>query len=260
MTTPHERRALGFASAGALVAVTTGLLRLAWLPGLRLSTLASTVATAPVQSSLPLLLALGLCALSGWLLLTVSATAASRLPGASGRLAAAALHRVAPAALRRVAEVVLGATTVLAVTTGAAQAAAPAQRPPAAEQVSMATPWLAGLDRPATTPAAAPVPTTGTGITLDRPVGVPVADPARGLALVSGHATRATRNPAPQALSVTVRPGDSLWRIAARTLPAGSSQSAIEQAWHRWYAANRHVIGPDPGLLQPGQQLIAPQH
>jgi hypothetical protein len=50
-----------------------------------------------------------------------------------------------------------------------------------------------------------------------------------------------------------------LWRIAERSLPAGAGPRAIEKAWHRWYVANRAVIGNNPNLLQPGQQLVPPQ-
>jgi hypothetical protein len=32
----------------------------------------------------------------------------------------------------------------------------------------------------------------------------------------------------------------------------------IAAAWPRWYAANRAVIGPDPGLIRPGQELMPP--
>ncbi|MDP9239312.1 MAG: LysM peptidoglycan-binding domain-containing protein, partial [Actinomycetota bacterium] len=59
-------------------------------------------------------------------------------------------------------------------------------------------------------------------------------------------------------MAVVVRPGDTLWAIAARRLPAGVPNSAIAAAWPRWYATNRHLIGPDPDRLLPGQRLIPP--
>src|SRR3954452_19778181 len=58
-----------------------------------------------------------------------------------------------------------------------------------------------------------------------------------------------------------VRPGDSLWEIAARHLKAhGGSPSpdAIGRAWPAWWAANREVIGRDPDLIIPGQHLDPP--
>ncbi|TXR58288.1 LysM peptidoglycan-binding domain-containing protein [Quadrisphaera setariae] len=57
---------------------------------------------------------------------------------------------------------------------------------------------------------------------------------------------------------MVVRSGDTLWSIAARNLPAGSTRAAVAAAWPRWYAANRAVIGSDPDHLRPGQRLVAP--
>ena len=59
---------------------------------------------------------------------------------------------------------------------------------------------------------------------------------------------------------VTVRRGDSLWALAARHLGAGASDVEVAREWPRWYAANRSVIGDDPDLLVPGQQLRPPEH
>ncbi len=67
----------------------------------------------------------------------------------------------------------------------------------------------------------------------------------------------ATVAPAP-VTGVLVRPGDSLWAIAARALGPQAAVAAVAAEWPRWYAANRAVIGPDPGLLHPGQWLVAP--
>lgn len=58
--------------------------------------------------------------------------------------------------------------------------------------------------------------------------------------------------------TVVVRRGDTLWDLARRHLPAGASATEIARAWPLWYAANRAVIGPDPGLLLPGQHLRVP--
>jgi nucleoid-associated protein YgaU len=222
-------------------ALASGLLSwLAWPAGTAVTDLP---ATSPDQT-LPLLLCLAMSAVSAWVVLLFGVASAARLPGFLGRRAAAAFRHLAPAIVRRAVEVMLGATTVLAVTAGAAQATGPPQRPvAAAAQVAVATPILTGLDRPAT-----PIPD------LDRPA----ADPSRGIALLTSVPTR---SPVPQANSdmVTVRTGDSLWRIAARSLPSGAGPRAIERAWHRWYDLNRAVIGANPDLLQPGQRLIPPQ-
>ena len=57
---------------------------------------------------------------------------------------------------------------------------------------------------------------------------------------------------------VVVRRGDTLWRIAAEHLPARAGEAAIEAAWPAWYRANRQVVGEDPDLIRPGQQLTPP--
>jgi resuscitation-promoting factor RpfA len=237
------------------------LLRLSWLPGLRVSSLGPLVTTGSPQQSLPLLLSLVLCAFSCWLAATVAISCAGQLPGAAGRRARAALRRVAPVAVRRGLEVALGLSTVLATGAGAANAAGPAAPAPAAQQVTSTASALTTLDRPVT---GAPAPAEQPVTSLDRPAAHTAGartDPARGLGLVTAVPTRV---PAAQAISVasapsvTARDGDSLWRIAARALPQGSSPNAIERAWHRWYHANRTLIGPDPGLLHPGEHLTAP--
>ena len=62
----------------------------------------------------------------------------------------------------------------------------------------------------------------------------------------------------PPAPSVRVRPGDSLWLIAAHRLGRGADAADIAASWPRWYAANRAVIGDNPDLIRPGQLLTAP--
>ncbi len=58
---------------------------------------------------------------------------------------------------------------------------------------------------------------------------------------------------------MTVRPGDTLWAIAERALPAPATDDDIDTQWRAWYVANAAVIGADPDLIQPGQLLLAPQ-
>jgi hypothetical protein len=63
----------------------------------------------------------------------------------------------------------------------------------------------------------------------------------------------------PTAASVVVAPGDTLWSIAARTLPAQSPDAATARRWRAIYAANRSRIGPDPDLIVPGLRLRLPR-
>jgi nucleoid-associated protein YgaU len=60
-----------------------------------------------------------------------------------------------------------------------------------------------------------------------------------------------------------VEPGDSLWRIAASVLRSGGgrapSNGEIARFWPAIYAANRALIGDNPNLIFPGQQLLIPK-
>lgn len=58
--------------------------------------------------------------------------------------------------------------------------------------------------------------------------------------------------------AITVAPGDSLWRLAAAHLGAGATANDIAAEWPRWFEANRAVIGTNPDLIHPGQQLTPP--
>jgi nucleoid-associated protein YgaU len=55
--------------------------------------------------------------------------------------------------------------------------------------------------------------------------------------------------------SVVVRAGDSLWALAERDLGSPASDRRVGDRWHAIYRRNRGVIGPDPGLIHPGQVL-----
>lgn len=63
---------------------------------------------------------------------------------------------------------------------------------------------------------------------------------------------------APAVRTLTVRPGDTLWSIARRGLQADATDRAIAAEVTALYAANRQIIGADPDLIFPGQQLTAP--
>lgn len=87
----------------------------------------------------------------------------------------------------------------------------------------------------------------------------PGPDPVAGLPLPEravgpAHAARDR--------TVVVRPGDTLWALAAVALPAGASETAVAAAWRRTYQLNRAVIGADPDLIRPGQVLVLahPRH
>ncbi|WP_244929512.1 LysM peptidoglycan-binding domain-containing protein [Nocardioides sp. W7] len=108
------------------------------------------------------------------------------------------------------------------------------------------------------------------GTTLAAGLSVPAsADPGlTGLPLpdrATGAATRPVPDPAtrvslaaPPAAPVTVRRGDSLWELAASQLGPSAAPAEVERHWRHLYALNRPVVGPDPDLIHPGQQLRLP--
>lgn len=113
----------------------------------------------------------------------------------------------------------------------------------------------AGAPAMATTPDApaptAPDPSALIGLRLpDRTTG-PAHDPTSAPTPV-WFAARATAAP------LAVRPGDSLWRLAAARLPAGASAVEVDALSDRLYTLNRGVIGDDPDLITPGQLLRLP--
>ena len=55
-----------------------------------------------------------------------------------------------------------------------------------------------------------------------------------------------------------VQAGESLWTIAASGLPPDTGTADVANASAAWYDANRTTIGPDPDVIHPGQQLVAP--
>ena len=94
-----------------------------------------------------------------------------------------------------------------------------------------------------TSPVSAAPPVGGTG---NRPgLGLPV--PVRPL----GEAPTPERR-------VEVRPGDSLWRLSAKASGKTATDQQVARLVTRTYRANRHVIGVDPDLIQPGQRLRIP--
>jgi nucleoid-associated protein YgaU len=78
--------------------------------------------------------------------------------------------------------------------------------------------------------------------------------PLSGLPLPDRAVT--SRRPVQHALRV--RAGDTLWSLAARDLPSGSTAARITRRWHAIYAVNRSVIGPDPDVIEPGERLRIP--
>ncbi|HYF73806.1 MAG TPA: hypothetical protein VD864_13340 [Nocardioides sp.] len=81
--------------------------------------------------------------------------------------------------------------------------------------------------------------------------GLPLPDRAVGLPGRASVATGPLRPAAAAAPSVVVRPGDTLWDLAATHL-------GEPRRWPEIYALNRAAIGADPGLIHPATRLRLP--
>lgn len=86
----------------------------------------------------------------------------------------------------------------------------------------------------------------------------PLFTPQKPTAPAERHQGGQTRNTAGAADEVTVRPGDTLWSIAADQLGPHATDWEIAEHWPRWHEANRDAIGDDPSHLLPGSLLHAP--
>ena len=91
------------------------------------------------------------------------------------------------------------------------------------------------------------------------------AEPVPPIVRLEERRVEPSRPAAPSGLATTtyeVIGGDSLWCIAASTIRARSGErptsAAVAGFWPRVYEANRRLIGDDPNLILPGQQLTVP--
>jgi nucleoid-associated protein YgaU len=253
-TTVAPRRAPGTAGVGR---VRAGVLLGAWALGCPVSAGALLTAAAPWALQVlrhPRGAALGdllaLAAVAGLLLVltagavgavvaTAGAAASRRHPAAAPASGLAALERaVVPAALRRLAAVALGAG-VAAGAGAPAALAAPGAPPAVPAWPAEGQAWGAQVAEPAPAPTPDAAPTPAPGSTPDATLD-------------------AGQDAGPGAGAVVVQPGDCLWEIAERSLPAGAPVRAVAAEWPRWWAANRALVGDDPDLLLPGQVLRAP--
>jgi nucleoid-associated protein YgaU len=221
------------------------------LAGVAASTLGAGLRGAPVDAAEVLLALVAVVGLLGlaWLAIGVLLEAVARVPGAVGAGAARASAALSPLVVRRVAAIVLG-VGVGASGVGAGAAVAGPARVVGTAVAGAVAPTAgqsdgAALPDPGWTPAPDPgwTPTT------------PTVRPQPDVSVVTGR--RAA--PVEDRGEVVVHRGDSLWSIAARHLGPGATDSEVADAWPRWFAANRDVVGPDPDRLLPGQVLRAPE-
>jgi hypothetical protein len=181
---------------------------------------------------------------AAWLGLGLLAAAASGLPGLAGRAGALVARLLLPRAARAVLAGSAGLGVLLApVAAGAAPAPHPAPAP-------AATPPAPAWPVPSSTSAARTPPAWPVARSSAPPSPAASAPPAS-----TASPERASR---PAGDRVTVRPGDSLWAITARRLGSRATPARVAAEWPRWFAANHAVIGDDPDLIRPGQELAPP--
>jgi len=253
------------AATTACLAATAGLTasaRASALGPLRIDT-GVLLAVCAVGAAAAAILALG----SGLL----AVVAAARLVGRTLDRVERAAARLTPTLLRRAVAVTVGAGLGLGATASTATAeeidlgwqvtavpaesAVPTETPSTdhpSTEVPTSTATVAGVTPPADDAAltddAAPVASDdGTAASTTTTDGAAPDD-------APAHPGSAA---APE--QVVVVPGDTLWGIAAAHLPPTSGDAEIAAAWPRWYEANRGVVGPDPGLIHPGQVLTRPE-
>ena len=227
-----------------------------------------------------LVVALGGALLSLWLGLGMTLSALSALPGALGQACSRLSGRIAPAAVRNVVAFVLGATLTAALVPGTAVARTghEAPRPPVVAAAQIAFSSLADAAPDASfrfvsesVPGLESVPDVADRHDVDAapppswsPEGP--ASPARpaspddqsALIKLVSRGAAASASSADGTDGVVVHRGDTLWSIAARHLGPAATASDIDAEWHRWFVANRDLIGNDPNLIAPGQLLSPP--
>lgn len=193
--------------------------------------------------------------LTAWLAIATSLSALAQVPGAIGTACSRLAARVTPAIVARAVALAVGSALV---TAGAPATASPFGTASASAPAAVMT-----LDRspdPTFRPFTEPIPSSGSLASAPEPAFVPLAPSSPVATAPSIEALEHTPRPLPEAGEVhVVRRGDTLWDIAAARLGPGATPADIAAAWPRWYAANRHLIGPDPSHIVPGQRLIPPR-
>jgi LysM repeat protein len=167
------------------------------------------------------------------LLVTLAATVVRRPDSALERLS----RRLTPALIRRLVATSTGASLVL---TPVAATGAPVHSPP-----------FAGVSASSAAATSTSAPASDASMSRSATEATPTLPPVQ-------HTPGPPLDPAPATSTVLVTPGDSLWRLSAQRLGSTASERQIAVDWPYWYRANRKVIGRDPNLLRPGEQLTVP--
>lgn len=194
--------------------------------------------------------------LSFWVGLGLVLTALSELPGALGQACTGLAARIAPAAVRKVVAFVLGTALTATLVPGTAVARTAYEVPGQARVTSTQ------YDARALGGVADRAPDASFRLVQETTHSSEVSDAAPSPSWTEGSRASWTVEsraiPSDRPDGVVVLRGDTLWSIAARQLGVGATTAEINTEWHRWFAANHHVIGNDANHIAPGQILRAP--
>ncbi|GGC87525.1 hypothetical protein GCM10011512_13090 [Tersicoccus solisilvae] len=230
--------ALAVLALGGMNAVVGGLLlsRLGEAPAVSASAVSAPFGDAGVEVAVGAVVSLVGVGVTGWWVLCLLVTLTAELRGRCGRTSTVPAG-LSPVFIRRLVAVLLSAQLVAGTTTTAVAAVA------------------------APTVTSAPILTAAGGVAAPRPDPgadpwfVPRAPAVQDETLLVRPPTRTTPT---NGTTATVMAGDTLWSLAARQLGPLATDLEIARQWPRWHELNREVIGPDPGLIRPGQILQVP--
>ena len=204
-----------------------------------------------------------------WLMLGLLVTLASVIDGRPHAVLAQISRRITPALIRRLVIASTGASLALG---PAAAVAAPTTASHGLTAPASST-WTMPASGAVNIPAApcGPMATADPRPTAEAPpanaepptkAGSPTpADPAPTAEAPTSPTEKTPGpplDPEPTADTVLVKPGDSLWRITAQQLEPSANDQQISIGWPYWYRANRQIVGRNPNLLRPGEQLTVP--
>jgi len=199
-----------------------------------------------------LMAGLGGALLSLWLGIGLTLSALSALPGALGHLCRRLAARIAPVAVRKAVAFVLGTTLTAALIPGTAVADSSHESGRAAV--------VAAASYQVRTAESAHSAVNGVALAAPDASFRFVSDPPHVMKSMDAAPLpqwSMDRRESPQQGVVVLR-GDTLWSIAARHLGPGATAAEVTAEWHRWLSTNRDVIGADPDLILPGQELLPP--
>jgi len=256
--------AVALAAASLVTAAAVGSIFLSTARGAQ-EAIAAAGPASPADGILVVVALLGVL-LSLWVGLGMALSALSALPGALGQACTQLAARIAPAAVRKVVAFVLGTALTAALVPGTAVAGTEHQVHRQAVVTSAQYAVGAFGNAADAAPDASfrlvsdPIHASHASNAPDDEDAAPGPSwaPERRALSSDGKGRASSPSSAGGVVDIVVHRGDSLWSIAARHLGPAATTAQIDAEWHRWFAANHHVIGDDANLITPGQVLSRP--